>query len=342
MSNLNQVHRTPDFDNLLQVLRHETPARRTLFEFFMNGDVYEEVAGRYPDNATTEDYLKYMVDAYAGCGYDYVNLSGSEFAFPTKGHTALRTISLNENALISDWDSFERYPWPQAERCDYSGLQKVKAFLPGNMKVMVSGPGGVLENVIELVGYDNLCMLIYDDPALVQAIFDKVGSELVKYYAISAEYDSVGLIMSNDDWGFNTQTMLSPADMRKYVFPWHKKIVECAHRCSKPAVLHSCGYMGDVMEDIIEDMHYDGKHSFEDNICPVEESYRRWGSRIAILGGIDVDFLIRSPEEAIIRRANGLFELSAETSGYALGSGNSIPEYIPMEKYFAMTSAVNL
>ena len=331
MSKLNQVHRTPDFDNLLQVLRHETPARRTLFEYFMNGNVYEEVAGPYPDHATTEDYLKYMVDAYAGCGYDYVNLSGSEFAFPTKAHTTLRTISLNENAVITDWDSFERYPWPQAERCDYSGLKTVEKFLPGNMKVMVSGPGGVLENVIELVGYDHLCMLTYDDPALVEAIFEKVGSELVKYYAISAQYDSVGLIMSNDDWGFNTQTMLSPADLRKYVFPWHKKIVEYAHRCSKPAVLHSCGYMGDVMEDIIEDMHYDGKHSFEDNICSVEESYRRWGSRIAILGGIDVDFLIRSPEEDIIRRANGLFELSETTGGYALGSGNSIPEYVPMD-----------
>lgn len=39
-----------------------------------------------------------------------------------------------------------------------------------------------------------------------------------------------GRICSNDDWGFNTQTFLSPSDMRKYVFPWHKKFVEAAHR----------------------------------------------------------------------------------------------------------------
>ncbi len=56
------------------------------------------------------------------------------------------------------------------------------------------------------------------------------------------------------------------------------------------------------MEDIICDMKFDGKHSYEDNIIPVEEAYRRWGGRIAILGGIDVDFLIRS-ECGVVRNA---------------------------------------
>ena len=87
------------------------------------------------------------------------------------------------------------------------------------MKIMLSGPGGVLENVIDLVGYDNLCYLIFDEPELVAAVFEKVGSILAAYYEQGAQYDSVGIIMSNDDWGFNTQTMLSPEDLRKYVFP---------------------------------------------------------------------------------------------------------------------------
>ena len=160
------------------------------------------------------------------------------------------------------------------------------------------------------------------------------------YYEECAKYDTVGLLMVNDDWGFNTQTMLSVADMRKYVFPWHKKMVEAAHKNGKLAVLHSCGYMVDIMEDIIEDMKYDGRHSYEDNIVPVEEAYRRWGGRIAILGGIDVDFLSRRSEEEIRQRAQNLLDMCAEKGGYALGSGNSIPDYVPAAKYFAMTSAI--
>jgi len=170
----------------------------------------------------------------------------------------------------------------------------------------------------------------------VKDIFDSVGIRLVKYYEIAAQYDSVGVLISNDDWGFNTQTLLSTDDLRKYVFPWHKKIVEVIHNASKPAILHSCGYMNEVMEDIITYMRFDGKHSFEDNIFSVEDSYKRWGSRISILGGIDVQFLCNSSEGEIKKRCENMLKLTAGKGGYALGSGNSIPDYIPLNKYLAM------
>ena len=62
-----------------------------------------------------------------------------------------------------------------------------------------------------------------------------------------------------------------PEHLRKFVFPWHKRIVETIHKFGKPAILHSCGNLIEVMDDIIEDMGYDAKHSFEDAIMPVEE-----------------------------------------------------------------------
>ena len=338
---MNQVHREPDFNNILKVLKKEVPSRPTLFEFFMNQNLYSAVVGDPPaPDAPEEIHLAYLAKAYAACGYDYVNAQGCKLDFHAGTKERKDTVSLKAHALIYDWETFESYPWSDAKTCDYSRLEKVAPYLPGNMKIMLSGPGGVLENVIDIVGYDNLCMMLYDDPELAEAIFNKVGSIFVDYYSIAAQYDTVGFIMSNDDWGFNTQTMLSVADMRKYVFPWHKKMVEAAHNAGKLAVLHSCGYMGDIMEDVIEDMKYDGRHSYEDNIIPVEEAYRRWGGRIAILGGMDVDFLIRSDEDAIKARAKNMLALSEEKGGYALGSGNSIPYYIPNEKYFAMTSVV--
>jgi uroporphyrinogen decarboxylase len=122
-----------------------------------------------------------------------------------------------------------------------SRLDRLSDHLPDGMKLIVYGPGGVLENVIALVGYDNLCYLLVDDRELVQEIFDAIGSRLVKYYEICAPFKTVGVLISNDDWGFNTQTMLSVEDMRQYVIPWHKKIAEVIHASGKPAILHSCG-----------------------------------------------------------------------------------------------------
>ena len=49
------------------------------------------------------------------------------------------------------------------------------------MKLVASVPCGLLEIVISIVGYDNLCLLIYDDPGLVKAIFERIGGILVDY-----------------------------------------------------------------------------------------------------------------------------------------------------------------
>ena len=81
---------------------------------------------------------------------------------------------------------------------------------------------------------------------------------------------------------------------------------------------------------------YDGKHSFEDTIIPVEQAYERWSGRIAILGGIDVDFLCRSKPNQIKDRCKAMLARTAKKGAYALGSGNSIPEFVPHESYFAI------
>ncbi|HHY82890.1 MAG TPA: hypothetical protein GX505_09475 [Clostridiales bacterium] len=336
---MNLIHRVPDFDNILAVLNCEVPKRHTLFEFFMNDNLYREVTGRTPSYNDNLDVLKYHIDAFAACGYDYAPVWG-KMSFKQAARKKKETISLNEGSVIYDRETFENYEWPDPSLDDYSYLEQIRSYLPGNMKLMIVGPNGLLENAISLVGYERLCIMIYEDENLVIDIFNKIGSILLKYYDITAQYDSVGIVMSNDDWGFKTQTMLSPQQLRKYVFPWHKKIVQTAHKYGKPAVLHSCGYADEIMNDIIYDMGYDGKHSFEDSIRSIEDSYEKWGGKIALLGGVDVDFLIRSSVEDITRRSRNLLEMAKYAGGYALGSGNSIPDYVPMEKYFAMTAAV--
>ena len=340
MNILNQ--RKPNFENLLKVLKCEKPDRPTLFEMFMNDALYEVLAGRErPKHGDDLEYLKFVVDAFMAAGYDYATTHGSGFRFAEGQHSEKETISLNARALICDEKSFDQFKWEDPEAYDFSKLEKIEDYLPEGAKLAVMGPGGVLENVISLTGYDNLCLMLYDEPDLLKQIFDHVGQRMVKYYKIAAQHHSVGLIISNDDWGFNTQTFLSPDAMNEYVYPWHKKIVDVAHQHNKPIILHSCGYSLGVMENIIDDLHYDGKHSYEDNILSVEQSYDCWKGRIAILGGIDVDFLIESSEAEVKKRSHDMIKRTINSGGYALGTGNSVPEYIPIEKYFAMISAIH-
>ena len=85
-----------------------------------------------------------------------------------------------------------------------------------------------------------------------------------------------------------------------------------------------------LMDDLIDDVGIDAKHSFEDKILPVEEAYRRWGDRIAILGGVDMDVLGRGTEEQVRARTRQILEVcGVKGTGYCLGTGNSVRQLHP-------------
>lgn len=333
--------RQPDFENLLHVLYKQKPGRPTLFEFFLNKDLYESLADwdvRTKNNELRD--LLVIISACKNAGYDYATIPTSytnTIKFSKKHSDEKESKSLNDGYVITDEESFDSYPWPDPETGNYEIYDKLEPELPNGMKLIACGPGGVLENAIELTGYENLCILSLTNETLIQKIFDEIGSRLLRYYEIVSTFSSVGALICNDDWGFKTQTLFDPEMLRRFVFPWHKKIVDAIHAMNKPAILHSCGNRSEIMEDIIEVMKYDGLHSFEDVISPVETEWKKFHERIAILGGIDMDFLSKATPDGIQKRAKNLLALTAKEGSYALGSGNSISKYIPIENFQAMT-----
>ena len=310
-------------------------SRATLGEFYIDYGVCAQLAGWRADYGNELERLKMMVDAFSAAGYDYATTDASWLAFPHGHQEGGASVSMNEGGLIYDEASFEAYPWPKAEDFDYSKLEKIKDYLPDGMKLLVYDPGGLLENVTAVVGYENMCIMLHEEPELAKAIFDRIGETLVKYFEIAAQFDSVGAIIASDDWGFNTQTLISPDSLRSHVFPWARRVVEVGKKYGKPTLLHSCGQLGAVYDDIV-DMGFSAKHSYEDVITPVEEAYEKLHDRIAVFGGIDVDFLSRAEEADIRKRCRAMLERTADRGGYALGSGNSIPYYLPMEKYITL------
>ncbi len=332
-------NRTPDFGNIVEALELRTPQRPTLMELFLNKKLYADLLQeKIPEGFIQRN--NFAARAYRALGYDYVTIpTPSALSFAQLESRQKETKSLNHEAMIKDEQSFKSYPWPQPDDYDYSYLSDDNLQLPQGMKAVCLGPGGVLENTISLLGYDNLCIKIYEQPQLVKKIVDKIGETLCGYYENCVRYESVGACYVNDDWGFNTQTMLSPEHMRQFIIPWHKKITQIIHDSGKYAIMHSCGNLWDVMDDIIYDVKSDAKHSYEDGITPVEQAYERLKNKIAVIGGIDIDFLCRKTPEQVYERAKNLIEITKEDGGYLLGSGNSIPEYIPRESLFAMLSA---
>ena len=336
------MSREPDFRNLEAVLEKREPKRPTLFEFFMNERVYTALSGM-AEVAAWDDLTRSMrlAAAFTRAGYDYVTLM-CPWTFPlSQPARTHRSHSLNHPSRLADRKAFDAYAWPDPGTYDYGYLKRLEDALPRGMGVLMCGPDGVLETATELVGYENLCLMLYDDPEFADMIFERIGGILLDFYTRVLEYPAVRGIISSDDWGFHTQTLISPAQLRRYVFPWHARFVGRAHEKGRYAILHSCGVYRPVLHDIVEVMHFDARHSYEDKIVPVEDAYEELRGRIAVLGGIDVDFLARRTPEEIFARAAALIQKTG-CRGYALGSGNSIPDYVPDVNYFAMLRAAGI
>ena len=183
---------------------------------------------------------------------------------------------------------------------------------------------------------EGLCIALYENPELVQAVTDRLGGLMVKFYEHLLDLDRLIAIFPGDDMGFRSATMISPAALRTYTLSWHKRFAEMTHAKGLPYFLHSCGNLAQIMDTLIDDVKIDGKHSYEDAIIPVDEFQARYGQRIACLGGVDINILAAGTPEQVRQRSRWLMETCGARGRYAIGSGNSIPSYIPLQNYLAM------
>jgi len=340
----------PDFSRLEKVLRRQgTPDRVPFYELFSNivPDVLEAIGQGWEPadkNRNEPDFYEWRLRrriAYMyALGYDYVTAGATNFGFPReeepKAMTAHgeRSYHTADMKTISGREDFATYPWPVMSNIDYSLVENAEGLLPDGMMI-IGGSTGILENVTWLLGYAGLSYLVYDDPQLVRDMFEAVATRIIEYLDTVASIDAVGALCLGEDMGFKTQSFFSPDIMREYVFPWHKRLVDAVHRHEKPIILHACGNLSEIMEDII-DCGWDAKHSFQDNIEPVWETKAKYGGRIALLGGFDMDKISRMTEPDVRAHTRFLIEMCAPGGGWALGTGNSVAQYVPVRNFLAM------
>jgi len=209
--------------------------------------------------------------------------------------------------------------------------------VPEGMKIGVFMFGGIFEHASWLMGLQPFSYALRDQPDLVEAICQRVGELATATVTQAVTIDNVGMVFLSDDLGFYSGTLVSPDVIRRYIFPHYKKITDVTHQAGKPLIFHSCGNVYKLMDEAIDDIGIDAKHSFEDKIMPVEEVYRRWGDRVAILGGVDMHLLAGGTEEQVRARTRQILEVcGVKGTGYCLGTGNTAANYIPKQNYLAM------
>jgi uroporphyrinogen decarboxylase len=348
-----RVRPKPDANRFIEVLmgraeEGHVPLVEYLVDDLVRRPIVTDLLGRTwvepEDRASQGAYLGNFVEFWYRMGYDFVRFEqGLGFdirrtlASDTAAGSDRQRAWLDEHhGAIQSWADFEAYPWPAVEQMDFASFEYIDSHLPEGMGLITCHAGGMFEHLSQIMSLEGLCLALYDQPDLVRAVADRVGNLLVAFYRHLLDLEHVVAIFQGDDMGFRTSTLVAPEALRTYVLPWHERFAALAHGHGVPYFLHSCGNVEAIMEDLIVRAGIDGKHSFEDAILPVEEFQARYGDRIAVLGGVDVDILAAGTPELVRQRTRTLIEACGPRGRYAVGSGNSIPSYVPVENYLAM------
>ncbi|MBI5667446.1 MAG: hypothetical protein HZC41_05515 [Chloroflexi bacterium] len=342
-----KVKHEANFDELHRVLlRQGEIGRVPVMEMLVDREIIAALMNTNgtPTNMIEEArWTRMQVELWVNLGADAISMRpiynlpfGREKAEDTAGlNRGNREWATMEAGLIKSWDDFERYPWPDPKTYDYSQIELAGKIMPPGMKVF-GYIRGVLEPTMWIMSYEAFAFALYDDPALVKAVCDKVAEIHVPMAQTLLDMPWVGGLWGSDDMGFRTGTLASPKHLREMFLPHHKRLARLAHDAGKLYLLHSCGNLETIMDDLIEDVKIDGKHSYEDAIIPVGQFKKKYGDRVAVLGGIDIDVLTRRSEDEVRAYVRHVLDECMPGGGYVLGTGNSVANYVPPRNFLAM------
>jgi uroporphyrinogen decarboxylase len=89
------------------------------------------------------------------------------------------------------------------------------------------------------------------------------------------------------------------------------------------------------MDDLI-DMGLDVIQPIDPSCMDMARVKKQWGERICLIGNVSNELLRSASTAEIEARVKALLRDAAPGGGFALGSGNSVPNWAKYENYLAM------
>ncbi|MBA7701488.1 hypothetical protein ES703_110228 [subsurface metagenome] len=209
----------PDFTNIIKVLKRQEPSRTVFFELFADSKAEFTILEMLGELKTEEkailekedffywnpDYIKTHIRYQYLLGYDYINVEALGFNFVDLVHKSTAETKEGKRAYlqstdyeISSYSDFEAFSWLNMKAIDYSPFENAKKIMPEGMKI-IGRFSGILENVMWLLGAENINYLLYDEPRLVDDTFEAVASRIINYFDNIASFDHVGAIIMGED-----------------------------------------------------------------------------------------------------------------------------------------------
>jgi uroporphyrinogen decarboxylase len=284
------------------------------------------------------------------CAYDapYTKLIEDPFLFEKDGDhpsdAAERTLTAaGIFAGVEASEEIERFAWPDpAAYIDRAGCLAEIARAPAGYPVM-----GVLwaphfQLACAAFGMEEALIAMKLRPEVFRAVIDRIAAFYLRagevyFETVRGKLDAV---LIGNDFGTQTGLLAAPTDLRAFVFPGTRALIEQAHAYGVRVMHHSCGAVSEVIPDLIE-MGADVIHPIQAKAAgmAVESLKERFGGRVSFCGGLDAQHLLaHGSPEAVSARTRELAALYP-TGLIISPSHEAILPDVPPENVLAMAEA---
>lgn len=239
---------------------------------------------------------------------------------------------MRKSDLAGSWAKIEKlmknFPDPYAKgRFDNAKASRMKhedVYLAGHWWALF------FERMIAMRGEEEFLTDIY----LERQKLEKLGWAICDFFCGIVEgFADAGMdgIFFSDDLGFSHSLVFRPEIFRQIFKPWYKKLFEKIRSCNMHVIMHSCGFIWEIIPDLI-DCGLDVLH-FQPSVLEPKKLVKEFGKDLTFFGGIDIQkFLPNSTPAEIEKGIKEIFgTLDHDGGGYIAGPSNSIMPDTPFE-----------
>jgi len=195
----------------------------------------------------------------------------------------------------------------------------------------------VVHSAYYSIGYETLCLLLYDNLPFVERVMDISMERNRRVVEVLCEYP-VAFVRLVDHVAISTGPMFRPEMLRSLWLPRTRELVAPARERGVLLEWHCCGRADWALPDVIE-LGFDAVDPISPECSDIYALHRQFGDRLTFIGNIAVDLLAEgTPQEVEADVAEHIRRLG-ESGGYVVKSGGSSPG-MRAESVLAMAQAV--
>jgi hypothetical protein len=297
--------------------------------FIMHPTFEEKVLEHRDGHAIVQDWMGAITEISDAYDYTYIRVAKD---FVTRHWHSFPVRSR------ADWEDKMRWRYDPSDpaRFPEDFEARCRALRDRDTALRLSFPGPFWQ-LREWLGFENLCLLLMDDPEFALEMIGFWGAFVSQVLAPILERVAPDYVQINEDMAYKLHSMISPAMTRRFLLPTWQQWGKAIKGAGCPVYsMDSDGYAAELLPLWIE-------AGF--NCCfPTEVAAgndivayrRRYGRQMAFIGGIDKRALAaggRTMREEVLRVVPPLLE----DGGFIPGCDHGVPPDISWPNFVAYT-----